>query len=90
MDERRLGCAEGLWGSDSEGRGSISVAEKERFRDGERKEWGEREERRCAGDGYEVIGGRRLSSVKDSGCSCAGALEEYAVRSELGSCCCPF
>jgi hypothetical protein len=34
-----------------EGRGSISVAEKERLREGERKEFGEREERCCIGEG---------------------------------------
>jgi hypothetical protein len=39
--------------ADSErfGRISISVAEKERLRDGERKELGESEERRFVGDG---------------------------------------
>lgn len=48
MEERRLGCVDSEreeWG------GSISAAEKERFLDGERNEFGEREEWRCVGDG---------------------------------------
>ena len=49
MELSRLGPVE----ADSErfGRTSISVAEKERLRDGERKVLGESEERRFAGDG---------------------------------------
>ena len=69
MELRRLGCVE--VGSARLGLGSISAAEAERFRDGERKEFGESEDLRFVGEGYEVIGGRRLSSMReDSGCSC--------------------
>lgn len=68
MEERRFGCVE----SEKDGcGGSISAAEKERFLEGERKELGERGEWRCVGEGYEAIGGRRLSLLKDSGWSCA-------------------
>lgn len=48
MELRRLGCAEAalvLDGSAIGGRGSISVVEKERFSEGERKEFGETEGR---------------------------------------------
>ena len=73
MEDKRFGCAaEVLGDSGTEGKGSISVAENERFRDGERKELGDRDERLCVGDGYDVIGGRRLSSFSDSRCSCKG------------------
>lgn len=58
MDERRLefGFVDeaGLeleLESGRERRGSISVAEKERFREGERKEFGEREGRCWLGEG---------------------------------------
>lgn len=53
MEERRLEfgfvCDEGS--GREEGRGSISVAEKERFRDGERKEFGDSEGRCWLGEG---------------------------------------
>ncbi len=48
MELRRLGCVEAvlaLDGSAMGGRGSISVVEKERFREGDRKEFGETEGR---------------------------------------------
>lgn len=48
IDERRLGCVES---EKAECGGSISAAEKERFLEGERKEFGEREEWRCVGEG---------------------------------------
>jgi hypothetical protein len=54
IEERRLGCVEWIfWEPDSEreGNGSISVAEKERFREGERKEFGDREDRFWVGEG---------------------------------------
>jgi len=47
MELRRFGCAD----SETAGRGSISVAEKERFREGERKELGDKEDGRCVGEG---------------------------------------
>jgi hypothetical protein len=51
------------------------VAEKERLRDGERKEFGEREERFCwLGEGYEFMGGRRLSLFRELWCSCVCVL----------------
>jgi hypothetical protein len=78
MELRRLGFEEvedeaGCWGGvfDSERESccgcSISVAEKDRLRDGERKELGDNEGRFCVGDGYDVIGGRRLLLFKESG-----------------------
>ena len=84
MYDSRFGCVE----SEREGcRGSISAAEKERFLEGERKELGDREKWRCVGDGLEAMGGRRLSLLKDSGCSfpCWVFVEAYAVRSVIGS-----
>jgi len=45
MELRRLELAEEALGSEREERGSISVAENDRFREGERKEFGEREGR---------------------------------------------
>jgi hypothetical protein len=47
IELRRLGSL-GNWEEDC---GSISVAEKERLREGERKELGERLERRWVGEG---------------------------------------
>ena len=67
MELSRLGGVDA--GSERLGRASISVVEKERFREGERKELGDSEERRFVGEGYEVIGGSLLSSFKDSWCS---------------------
>lgn len=64
MELRRLGCVDA--GSERLGLVSISAAEKERLREGERKELGDSEVRRFVGEGYEVIGGSRLSSFKDS------------------------
>ena len=41
------------------------MLEKDLLREGERKELGDSEGRRFVGEGYEVIGGRRLSSFSD-------------------------
>ncbi len=54
IEERRLACVEGILcepDSEREGNGSISVAEKERLREGERKELGESEDRFWVGEG---------------------------------------
>jgi hypothetical protein len=55
IELRRFEFADGrlalLLESEAGGRGSISRAENDRFRDGERKEFGERDGRFCAGDG---------------------------------------
>lgn len=67
MELRRLECEDaGSVGGAASPRGSISVTEKERLREGERKALGDSEGCLCVGDGYEAIGGRRFSSLRDS------------------------